>query len=688
MNIQQKVSHLAMKKKIQENQAETKQNTYEDIKSTLTEDQQRLIEKYYGQLSSLGFKKEEDVYTLCRKYEFNEKILDDHVKVLITKSREASDDASNWVTVGSSKHGAPAQSEKEHTNKQNKPYKNRNEGGYNANKGGYVKRQYAGEQGEYKHQRKYEENDHEQEGHREKDKYYQKPYRNENSYPQEENGSYQKKEYKQRERNYNAYKNKDFDSRKEQNVVYYAKKEDSNTEPVEPTTTTATTTATKKEDVKPEHEKTEQPKHTEKTKEEAPQSEKPKTESQEQRTEQRGEKKGHQSEVSAERYRKEAKRGKNEKYVYSVKKENTDESGSTGEKTQPSTTKTETKESTKQHVETPSDIKKQQEHYSTSSGQSNDSSRYRKISPNRNVEYVQKEQKQAPPKQQETSLETQNKESEKQQLHYQQKSNDYQKTQGNKNISVQNASQTSYTPTTTTNTSSSQNYGTTKPEMEELPKNVKTLGQTSSGHQTSSGLNQGNVYGQINSFPPGNLQGLPTTTQNPQGGMPMFFNPQQQMPQTFIPPFNPFPVTTTQGQTEQKDIPSIFQMPYIVFPQPNGTAIIQPLYFSSGLPQMMPGQPTTMPGFVNPMATTTQTQFQKPNTNQFDLENIFRAQSADSTNKPKSTSNQGNDKTNDSNAQKNASNLQESNLFYPFYMPNQQMQFPQNPMGQFKPNNA
>lgn len=681
-----------MKKKIQETQADAKQNSYEDIHNALTEDQQHLISKYYGQLNSLGFKKEEDVYTLCKRYEFNEKILDEHVKVLITKSREALDDGSDWVTVGSSKHGTAPQNEKtshDYSNKQSRPYKNRNDGGYNSGKGGFARRQNEGEQ-QTEHHRKYDENDREQGGYRQRDnKYYQKSYRNEESQQQqEENGGYQKGGYKQRDRN---PRNKDFESRKDRDVVYYAKKEESNTEPEE---------TTKKEEIKPEVEKQEQPKHTEKAKEEVPQTEKPKTEVQkpkvesqdqkvEQRVEQRVEKKNHQAEESADRYKKKSrspKRGKNEKYVYSVKKESTDEAVTPSESTnKSSSTKTETKDSSKPNTEA-HETKKHHEQHSSS-----DSSRYRKISPNKNVEYVQKDQKQAPTKHQESSSETQSKETEKHQQHqYQPKSNEtnYQKTQANKNISVQNTSQTSYTPTTTTNTSSNQNYGTsTKPEIEELPKNVKTLGQTSSN--TTHSHNQGNVYGQINSFPPGNLQGLPTNSQNPQLlqgnqiGMPMFFNPQQQMPQTFMPPFNPFPVTTTQGQTEQKDVPSIFQMPYIVFPQPNGTAIIQPLFFNGGLPQMMPGQ--VMPGMVNPMTTTTtQTQFQKPNTNQqFDLANYF-----DNSNKTKGTSG-GNDKTNDSNSQKNTQQLQESNMFYPFSMP---MQFQQNPgqnlLNQYKSNNA
>ena len=54
-------------------------------------------------------------------------------------------------------------------------------------------------------------------------------------------------------------------------------------------------------------------------------------------------------------------------------------------------------------------------------------------------------------------------------------------------------------------------------------------------------------------------------------------------------PNNPQPINPTQTQNEQPrmmyapgfnglQMPAIFQTPYIVFPQPNGTSIIQPLY--------------------------------------------------------------------------------------------------------------
>lgn len=57
MNIQQKVSQLAMKKKQQDTHADAKSHTYDEIQNALSEDQKRLISKYYQQLTSLGFKK-------------------------------------------------------------------------------------------------------------------------------------------------------------------------------------------------------------------------------------------------------------------------------------------------------------------------------------------------------------------------------------------------------------------------------------------------------------------------------------------------------------------------------------------------------------------------------------------------------------------------------------------------------
>lgn len=50
------------------------------------------------------------------------------------------------------------------------------------------------------------------------------------------------------------------------------------------------------------------------------------------------------------------------------------------------------------------------------------------------------------------------------------------------------------------------------------------------------------------------------------------------MAHPFAYPYIPFIPHHNIAQTENKDVPPIFQMPYIVIPQSNGTSIIQPLY--------------------------------------------------------------------------------------------------------------
>lgn len=53
------------------------------------------------------------MYNLCRRYDFNEKVLDDYVNVIVIKSKEHSSEYGAWVEVTSRmKHAFPNKDEK------------------------------------------------------------------------------------------------------------------------------------------------------------------------------------------------------------------------------------------------------------------------------------------------------------------------------------------------------------------------------------------------------------------------------------------------------------------------------------------------------------------------------------------------------------------------------------------------
>jgi len=106
LNINQKVAmatlkHTEAKRKdshLSESELRLRDFT-ETIKPNLSEDQAKLLEKYHSKVSALGIKDEINTYEILKKFDWNEKILDNYTDVLIQKKEEATlhDD---WVTVG------------------------------------------------------------------------------------------------------------------------------------------------------------------------------------------------------------------------------------------------------------------------------------------------------------------------------------------------------------------------------------------------------------------------------------------------------------------------------------------------------------------------------------------------------------------------------------------------------------
>ena len=90
--------------------------------------------------------------------------------------------------------------------------------------------------------------------------------------------------------------------------------------------------------------------------------------------------------------------------------------------------------------------------------------------------------------------------------------------------------------------------------------------QTTGTTQAAAANTSGNAQTSSTSQPQASGSQIPTQQQQP--------IIVQQQPQVLV-PYNPLSVISNQGQ---KDMPQMFQMPYIVFPLSNGTAIVQPLY--------------------------------------------------------------------------------------------------------------